>query len=753
MPPFRYSPAAPSAGLAICFLLAATAAWAGGIQGVVTAGDGGLDLSEVSIALAGEGLVREARCAADGKYSIENLPAGGYRLDFTAAGFQGQTLEVRLGVDQTLTRDVVLELAAFELEELVVTGSASDNEVDLQTGFVNLDRELLDTIPGIVEPDPLRALQILPGVQAASDISSGLYIRGGGPDQTLVLMNGVTVYNPTHAFGFFSTFSNDVVDDVSLYKGAYPAAYGGRLGAVLDVNLKEPDAEEFGGKAGASIISARLFLEGPLGRDHWQVSGRRSYLDPVLSAVRSEENPIPAYYFYDLNAAYASTRGGGLTTFQIYHGQDSIGVDAEANTNFDIAWGNTVTLLRHERFLADRLEGRLTVSNSRYRSLTDARFLATEFDIENRLNDFSLAGVLDWRAGWRHRLNLGLEYSRYDFVYRQSFNRQISVDYGARPSELALFLEDRWFLDDVTTVRGGLRGRYLADGSRALLEPRLSLSRAVRPDLRLKLGTGLYHQYLQLVATEGFSAGDFYLPVDESAELGRSWQVVLGGDWDATDRDQISLEVYNTGLDNLVEFDNRASVDQATLTAEELFVTGGKGYARGVEVFARHRGDRWTGWLGYTLGWASRTFGELNEGVAFRPKYDRRHDVNALVSRNAGRWKLAASFRYATGQAFTPAAARYQLEDPATGGEPRTAQVLSGARNSGRLLPYHRLDVSARRPFSLWGRPAELVLEVFNLYSRRNEWFVQYDTDGETTEATVVRQLPIIPSLGVSFDF
>jgi Carboxypeptidase regulatory-like domain/TonB-dependent Receptor Plug Domain len=744
---------ARSAGLAAGFLLYAVGALAGGIFGSVTGEEGTAPLVGVSVVVSGNGQFRDVRSDSDGKFEFVDLPSGLYRVEFTAFGYLDLVRDVELLTDQNLILDQILEPAPFELEELVVVGSASDNETDLQTGYVNLDAEFLDTVPAIVEPDPLRALQILPGVQAASDISSGLYIRGGGPDQTLVLMDGVTVYNPTHAFGFFSTFSNDVVDDVSLYKGAYPAAYGGRLAAVLDVNMKEADAEEFGGKAGVSIISARLFLEGKLGPDHWQISGRRSYLDPILDAAGTEDNPIPAYYFYDMNAAYATTRGGGRTIFQMYHGKDSIGVDADANTDFDIDWGNTVTMLRHERFLTDQLEGRFTVANSRYKSLTGAQILSTGLDVDNRLNDFSLSGLLRWQAAWEHRFDLGLAYTWYDFVYRQSFNRQLQIDYGAQPSELAFFLEDRWFIDDLTTLRTGLRYRYLDDGGRSLLEPRLSLSRAVRSDLRLKFGAGLYNQYLQLVATEGFSAGDFYLPVDESTDLGQSWQTVLGGDWDATERDQISLEVYATGLDHLVEMDSRATMDQSTLTAEDLFVTGGKGYARGLEVFLRHRGEGWNGWLGYTLGWTSRKFAELNDGQAFRPKYDRRHDINALVSRRVGRWKLASSFRYATGQSYTPAAARFQLGNPATGGVTVSPVVLSADRNSGRLLPYHRLDISARRPFSMWGRPAELVLEVFNLYSRRNEWFIQYDTDEVVTEASVVRQLPIIPSLGVSFDF
>jgi len=215
----------------------------------------------------------------------------------------------------------------------------------------------------------------------------------------------------------------------------------------------------------------------------------------------------------------------------------------------------------------------------------------------------------------------------------------------------------------------------------------------------------------------------------------------------------VTAEVYTTGLSDLLEFDNRAPVDQTGFTAENLFVTGGEGWARGLEVFYRRQQGRFTGWLGYTLGWTERRFDELNGGDAFVPKYDRRHDVNAILSWQAGAWKLSSAFRFATGQAFTPASARYQVRDPGTGVINDFGQILPGDRNSGRLAPYHRLDVSARRPVSLFGAPAELSLSVFNIYSRRNEWFVQYDTDGEVTEVSVTKMLPLIPSVGVNFEF
>jgi hypothetical protein len=701
----------------------------------------------------GEPIEVAGETGLDGRYRLEELPAGRLEVVFDFPGYAPETRVVMLTADETRTLDLAKILVAVELDEQVVIATPLDDDALLQPGYLSIDAGTLDELPGIAEADPLRALQSLPGVAAASDVSSGLYIRGGGPDQTLVAMDGVPVYNPTHAFGLFSTFNNDVVDDLTLYKGAYPATYGGRLGAVLDVGLRRPESSETRGKIGVSLIAARVLAEGSLGEDRWLVAGRRTYLEPVLSAIRTEENPIPSYYFYDLNATYLTERLGGLTTVSIYHGRDEVSVDADENTTIDLGWGNTVAMLRHERPLHPRLTGSVTLSTSLYGSDADAEILATPFEVRNDLQDVTAAAGIDWDAGRGHRIRAGLVASSYDLSYLQSFNYDVGVDYGTRPSELSAYVDDRWLASPSTTVRAGLRARYISDGDRSLLEPRITVAQDIAEGWRLKAGFGLFHQYLQLVTTEGFSAGDFYLPIDETAELGRSLQGVLGLEWTPTPQDVISLEFYETGLDELVVFDNTAPVDQTGFTAEDIFVTGGSGHARGMELLIRRDFGDLTGWIGYTLGTTRRQFAELNEGEEFSPKYDRTHDVNVVLARRWGDWKLGAAFRYGTGQAFTPAAARYEVRDPGTGEIKDLGQVLAGERGSARLLPYHRLDLSARRPITLLGLPGELVIEVFNVYNRRNEWFVQYETDGPVTEATVVQMLPLIPSVGVNLEF
>ncbi|HEU4366119.1 MAG TPA: hypothetical protein VFT13_11720, partial [Candidatus Krumholzibacteria bacterium] len=269
------------------------------------------------------------------------------------------------------------------------------------------------------------------------------------------------------------------------------------------------------------------------------------------------------------------------------------------------------------------------------------------------------------------------------------------------------------------------------------------------PTVRIKAAGGIYHQYLQLVSTEAVSAADFYVPIDETADVGRSWQAVAGVDWRWKSSTLFSVEGYYTDLDNLVSLDGTTATNADVTTADDLFYLGGTGYATGVELFARRDIGAVTGWVGYTLGWTRREFPELNNGKRFPPKYDRRHDINAVGEYRRGKWRFAGAFVYATGQAFTPVASRYTIRDPGTGVTPDDIQLIQGERNSARLLAYNRLDLSVARDFSLFGARAEWMVEVFNIYSRRNEWFVQYQRDEEIVDVDVARMLPIIPSIGV----
>jgi hypothetical protein len=722
------------------------------LSGLTTDAETGETLPYTSVYLSGEGIRRATLSGAAGDYELVDVPTGSFLIRFSRIGYRAAEDSIVIRTD--MSYDAALVVEAVRVDKVVVTGDRFRSEKSLQTSFVTLNAQRLASLPAVGEIDPIRSLQQLPGVQATSDISSGLYVRGGGPDQTLILLDRVPVYNPTHAFGFFSTFNADAVEQVKLYKGAYPAQYGGRLGAVLDVENREGDGNGFGGRAGLSTITGRLLLEGPLGNGSYILSLRRTYLEPLLNAIRNEENQIPRYYFYDANGKVVlKSSSNDRITLSLYRGQDVLRLDPDEDAFVDLRWGNQLLAAKYDRIFGDGIFGAFQISGSEYETETDAEFFTTPISFRNRIRDISLRTDWVYEASPSQTWRAGFVSTSYDFAFDESFNGQAGIQFESRPFDLSTYLDNEWKLDERTAVRGGIRLRYFSPGKRTFVEPRLTASRSLSDRLRLKLAGGIYHQYVQLVSTEGLSAVDFYLPVDETAEPGRSWQSVLGLDWDVSGAYDVSAELYYTRLGDVVEFNNDLAADRSSAKARDIFRTGGKGYATGLELFLERGVRSLTGWLGYTLGYTRREFADLNGGRSFPPKYDRRHDLKAVANYRRGTWTYGASFVYATGQAFTPAEARYALRNPATGEYVEGGQFLPGERNSGRLLPYHRLDVSVTKDFSFFGQSAQWVFQVFNVYSRRNEWFVQYDTDDLDKEPKVVKMLPIIPSLGLKVDF
>ena len=723
------------------------------MSGFVTDADNGEALILAVVVV--EELQLGATSNNSGYYAIKQVPAGTHVVSTSHIGYQTRWDTLSFSADEAVRLDVALVPKPVDIGEEVVVEAERREELEqaTQSSFIALQVEPLQQMPAVGEADLLRSLQLLPGIQSASDVSSGLYVRGGGPDQTAILLDHIPLYNPSHLFGFFSTFNPDAIKDVQLYKGAYPAAYGRTLGAVLDVSNREGNRQRFSGRGGISLIASRLLAEGPVGQGSWMMAGRRTYLEPVLSAVRSFDVDIPLnYYFYDFNGKVNQRWGDDTFTVSTYWGQDDLRVDAEEEDESfaDLRWGNRAVTARWTRVFSPTLFGHFMAAGSSYENSLLFSFFDTPFSVTNSIRDWSLKGDVDYFANRDHTLTLGFLATLFEFDFSQSFNQEGQSLY--QKSVLAsAYIQDEWQAGPTTRLRLGGRGAYFSVGDRLHFMPRLSLSRALSENIRVKAAAGMYRQYLQLITTEVFSGGDFWVPLDSSVEPGRSYQGVVGTEWNPSRRYQLSVEAYYTDLANLVVLDNAVAVDSEGTRSDDIFKSGGSGWASGVEVFLQRRSGALTGWIGYTLGWTRRTFPELNRGRAFPPKYDRRHDLSFVLSYNLGKWRLGSNLVYATGQAFTPASARYSLREPTTGDV--EDYVLAAERNSARLLPYHRLDASASREFGLWGLDVEFYLQIFNIYSRRNEWFVEFNTNNPETEPEVIKQLPIVPTLGFNFSF
>lgn len=744
-----------------------TAAWAqttSTLSGFVRDRSDGERLPNAAVAIAVADRELGALTNSEGYYAIPAIPPGTWVVTASYIGYTTHQDTLALTAGQALRWDIELNRQALELGEVVVEAEATavESDVNQRPSVVAMPVADLQQMAAMAEPDLLRSLQLLPGVQAASDFSSGLYVRGGGPDQTAILLDQMRLYNPSHAFGFFSTFNPDAIKNVTLYKGTYPAQYGGSLSAVLDVQNRDGNRRDFSTRGGVSLITSRLMSEGPLGQGSWMVAGRRTYIDPVLRAVRRSTDDLNGlgYWFYDVNAKVNTQLGpNDNLMLSAYGGNDHLDISASAGStrsdstntlSFGNNWGNGALTGRWTHVFSPALFGRVMALYSRYQSDITLNLFGTPIAVRNRVREVSVQGDLDYFAATAHTLRAGVGVTFFRFDYGVRFD-QYENDQLVRPYLISAYIQDDWQVTPLTEARLGLRGTYYEEGGHLSLNPRFSLSRVVGEGWRVKLAGGSYRQYLQLVSSEGFSGGDLWLPLDETVEPGRSYQGVAGLEWEPSSRYRLSLETYYTDLANLVVLDEEREENYEPETSEDVFKTGGTGYATGVELFAEKRGGRLTGWLGYTLGWTRRAFPDIDGGQTFPPKYDRRHDVSLTAAYRLDRWTWTANFSYGTGQAYTPPAARYTLRDPAS--DRPIDRLLAARRNTARLLPYHRLDVGMRWAFGLFGADVEFYLQIFNAYNRRNEWFVQYDPEDATEQPIVVKMLPIVPTFGFDFRF
>ena len=708
------------------WLLSVGAAQAATLSGFVTDADNGETLTRAVVAV--QGLQLGAVSNNSGYYAVKQVPAGTHIVSASHAGYQTRWDTLHFGADEAVRLDLALVPKPMDMGE----------EVSVEAERISLRAKPVQQLPALGEADLFRSLQLLPGIQAVADISSGLYVRGGEPGQTAIHLDDIPLYNPSHLFGLFSTLNPDVIKEVDLYKGAYPAPYGRTLGAVLDVSNREGNRKRTSGRGGVSLISGRLLTEGPVGQGSWMLAGRRTYLDGVFSALRARGEDIPLnYYFYDFNGGINQRRGDDTYAASTYWGQDDLRIELEDDEEsfVDLRWGNRALTAHWTRAFSPALFGHFTAAGSSYESIVALRFLDAPVRIANSIRDLSLKGDVDYFANRHHTLSLGLLATLFEFHFVRSFNERTQLDLRQEPVLLEGYVQDEWRLGPTTQVRLGGRGTYFSVGSRLHFTPRLSLSQALSDKIRVKAAGGVYRQHLQLITTEAFSGGDFWVPLDSTVEPGRSYQAVTGVEWIPSPRYQLSVEAYYTDLANLVTVDTELPDDSEETHSEAVFKSGGTGWARGVEVFLHQRTGALTGWIGYALAWTRRTFPELNDGQPFPPKHDRRHDLSFVGSYKVGTWRLGASLAYATGQAFTPVS-----ESPTQ-------------RNSARLQPYHRLDVSASRSLGLWGADSEFYVQIFNVYSRRNEWFLQLDSVDPEVDPRKIKQLPIIPTLGLNFSF
>ena len=705
----------------------------------------------------------------DGYYTLRGLSPGTYTVVFSYVGFQRQAEEVTLEAGEERRLDVALPPVDLQTDEVVVTGTSEDENADRRLGADRLRTATVTELPSVLEPDVFRSLSLLPGVTTASDYSSNLYIRGGGPDQTLVLLDGTTVYNPTHFFGFFSTFNPDAIKDVQLYKGAYPAEYGGRLGSVVSIYNKDGNRRETTGGLSTGLLASRAYVEGPYGgtdedpAGSYMIAVRRSTLEPVLAVLRGADvDGIPdSFSFYDVNAKINYDVGpNDKLSLAAYGGQDFLDLQFQTQGRFDIQYGNQTVSADWTHLFGNQVFSTLTVTGSRYRSTPVADLAGTRFTQENGVDDLSVNADVEYTPNEVHTLKSGLRASTLAFTLTNTFDGNTSFDQRITAHRAAVYVHDTYEPTDTWTLRGGVRGTYFSRGDFWRISPRLSVEYTLTPSVQLQAAYGRYHQFLTLETSELFTGFDTWLmsadgvPPSYGDQLAVGLQARLGPGW------RLEAEAYARTMRSLFEQDPFLP-DNAGVPYPDRFHFG-DGRAYGAEVLLRRREGPLTGSLAYTLGRTERRFPNVNlsrdgEPQYYPPKYDRTHSLTLTTSYHlTDAWRLTGTFNYNTGQAFTQPELRYELVDDPFQPSNEARNVLVSPFNNARLPDYHRLDLGVARTGRFFGiADYELQFQVINAYSRRNIWFYQYQAEDDgTIDRTEVPQIPVpIPNLSFSLTF
>lgn len=735
----------------------------------------------------------QSRGVASNQYGFYALTAdeGDYEIVFSHVSYTSKIVRINLHNNQSLNAGLVPRSAA--IEEVVLFSKKRDGNVkNAQMGKVELSMSQIRAIPAFMgEVDILKSLQLLPGVQSAGEGNAGFYVRGGGPDQNLILLDDAVVYNTGHLFGFFSVFNGDAIKNVSLIKGGMPAQFGGRLSSVIDVTMKEGNINRFQTEGGVGLIASRFSVQGPLKKDKasFIISARRTYIDALIKPFVSKSSSFygSGYYFYDLNAKvnYRFSEKDRLY-LSGYFGRDVFDFrNAKRSFSTNIPWGNSTATLRWNHVFNRRLFANTTAVYNDYNFKFSAAQESFKIGLYSGIRDLSLKTDIDYYPFPTHKLKFGGLLTFHKFVPNVVSGQQDSVVFTPNneankyATEAAVYLQDDWEIGSKIKLNYGLRWtaftqtgpytRYTRDDNGNKLdstvygrlkpvksyggfEPRITFRYALSEGSSLKAAITRNYQYIHLVTNSGNTLPtDLWVPSTYLVQPQLSWMYAAGYFRNFRDNTwETSLEVYYKDMRHQVEY--REGYTPSLADPEEEFVFG-KGWSYGAELLINKTKGRFTGWLGYTLSWTWRRFADLNDGLKYPARYDRRHDIS-LVGNYAKnkKWKFGAVFVFGTGSALSLPERFYVINGVLTQEYSRLNQY--------RMKAYHRLDLSATytpQPDKKRKLQGYWVFSIYNVYSRLNPYFLYFDQEGSIAGGDLkvttkqVSLFPVLPAVTWNF--
>ncbi|MBL0740565.1 TonB-dependent receptor [Chryseolinea lacunae] len=726
---------------------------------------------------------------AYGYYSL-TLLSDSVTLSVSYVGYQTKRMKFFLEKDTVLNVSLTSEV----LDEVVVTSDESARDIT-HMSTVEMSVGQLEALPRLAgEVDVMKGLQLLPGVQGGSEGSSGLYVRGGSPDQNLILLDGVPVYNVSHLFGFFSVFNSDAINHVELIKGGFPARYGGRLSSVVNITMKEGNQQELHGEGSIGLVASRLTLEGPIkkNKSSFIISGRRTFADlfvrPILRKT-SDGKEDQGYYFYDVNAKFNQTINSHNRLYlSAYSGRDKTrtstteelfrdDVHYRRKDDYDLAWGNITTALRLNSVLTPTLFSNITATYSRFKM--DTRKEIDEFTKNSKeekhdhfknlytseIRDFALKADIDYIPSLTHAIKFGgygiaHEFSPGSLTYRVGAADTTVGSYRINAVEFGAYAEDDITVSKRLKVNLGVHysGFHVEAKKYSSVQPRLALRYLVSDKISVKASYAQMQQYIHLLSNVGVGLPtDLWVPATSVATPEQSWQGAVGFTYNPDNTYELIVEGYYKNMTGLVEYKNGASFMNLDKDWQTKIETG-NGESYGGEIFLKKKEGAWTGWLGYTLSWAYRKFENIDNGRRFPFKYDRRHDLElAVIYTWNKRIDLAFTWVYGSGYPTslpTASYSGYHGDDHADFGYHYGYAYPS--RNNFRMRAYHRLDVTLSFfKQKKWGE-RKWIFGLYNAYSRNNPFYlsIQEDPTGQSNSKVIQHSLfPVIPAISYTFKF
>ncbi len=723
-----------------------------------------------------------------GYFSV-TLPAGNYKLIFSFVGYTPKEIDADFSKD--ISQDIMLVPTAATMQDVVVTTAAQkrlNNVKSAQMGQVDLSINTVKSLPAFMgETDILKTLQLLPGVRNAGEGNSGFYVRGGGPDQNLILLDEAVVYNTGHLFGFFSVFNSDAVKNLSLIKGGMPPQYGGRLSSVIDIAMKDGNVNKTQVDAGIGLIASRLSIQGPIikNKASYIISARRTYIDVLMQPFIKKSSSFygSGYYFYDLNAKvnYQISNNDHLY-LSGYFGRDKFKFNnARRSFSTTIPWGNSTATFRWNHSFSKKLFSNVSLIYNDYKF----DFLGKQDDfkigLSSGIKDWSAKADVDYFASTSHKIKFGGQYIYHTFFPSVASGSQDSIVFAPAntqrkfANEFGLYIQDDWDVTNHIKINYGVRfsafqqvGPYTsfttdANGNKldstvykggqnvktySGFEPRITLRYGFDNNSSIKASITRNLQYIHLVSNSGTTLPtDIWVPSTYRVQPQDGILYAAGYFRNfANNMFETSLEVYYKTMRHQIEY--KEGYTPGLADPEESFVFG-KGWSYGSELFINKVKGRLTGWVGYTLSWTWRRFPALNEGRKYPSKYNRRHDLSIVgIYELSPKWKLSSTFVFGTGNATSLPERFYFVDGTLT-------QEFSSI-NAYRMKPYHRLDMAVtytpkqKKPRKYKG---SWVFSIYNAYSRQNPYFYYFDQDGRLADGSLkvtakqVSLFPIIPAV------